>query len=308
MKKINPLYKLSAGLFLVAIIIISIKNLTNKENIATYRKESDTNNTKVFFYISGCVFLGLVARQIQKSRINNIAKNTTQSISIKKNNTSESKNKKTGDLRREVKSYDIKGLEYRNIKDSDRGFFYGYISHIAHEKDKNAIQIINSDNKLIGYLPKGKSKLVKHLYEWHNGTLPCWGNITNDYYFRGSYVSFPLGSPANEINKYVQILEIDKTNTILKNKKSISPDEVFTIFDNYLKAHEIYLTLENKLILIDSPYNLIAGFTKRLEENKDWNRLIKLENYMHIINHMPKTTKPATLRRIEIAKSELAKI
>lgn len=234
-----------------------------------------------------CFFIGLVKSNIKES---NNPLNTNDNIP-KKN---------------EVYIDSINGIDYTdNIQ---YGSFSGIAKITNNSHDKYAIGIyINSS--LTGYVPRGNSKLFNILNSYPNEQIICWGIIYYDDYYKKSFgtINIPLGFTNYEITNTENALKIIPEQLELFNKPNKSTEDYFQLLNN---DNEIYRLITNQKILktINYSFNkhMIPQFSRKLELEKDWENLIKLQKYNFIINELSLTFKNATLKRIEKAKQKLS--
>lgn len=77
----------------------------------------------------------------------------------------------------------IKGINFRDIKDSDIGYHEGYLEPESHNVyDEWAIAIYGDDRKLYGYIPKGQRYLNFLIKKVNRGRVPVEINVGKNEY------------------------------------------------------------------------------------------------------------------------------
>lgn len=222
---------------------------------------------------------------------------------------------------RTYREFEIKALSHRSEDVLMRSLsFVGIAKCVLNPHDKYAVGIFNGNNELVGYVPRGNKKLFNSIQEWHEGKVMCWGGIDfNDFYnkfkyrFSNAHVSIPVGFTEEELNKITYYFSKEKRRRLIQSKhsnKQLSIDEGFELFDLCYEIEEIRKTLKGDYF---EPYrptpmvSLITSLSKKLEEEKNWEGLIRFSKYEEEINLLSSRFKDAALRRIEKAYMELNK-
>jgi len=208
-----------------------------------------------------------------------------------------------------IKEFNLKGLYYLDLNPKlDVGNFIGIAETEYNEHDMYAIAIYNKDYKHYGYISRGNKRLNNSLEEWHNGKVMVWGGLDyNDYNDKwyGS-VFLPIGLSIEQIKKIKKIFSlIDENNREIKNKINTT-EKYFEILERHREIANLLQELNNpKEIFYIFPRNLIPSISKHLETEKNWKKLIELENYNDLILELSETFKKSTLNRIIKAKNKL---
>jgi len=250
------------------------------------------------FLLGLVFFIGLIIIiTVLSSKKNN--KETSFENSNQKNNT----NTSNCYVKNEVFNFELKGIFYNDYKRT--GDFLGFAKNTYNSHDKYSVGIF-INNKLAGYPPKGNYRLHNTINQIHNNNLLCWGNIHYDE-FRNQYsgtVNIPIGFTMEELEKTETALQLIFEQDILSKKENKSIEDFFKLLNNDSKIYEL-ITNEKILKTINYYFNknIIPQLSKRLEQEKDWENLIKLENYKLAINDLSENFKNSTLKRIEKAKS-----
>lgn len=209
-----------------------------------------------------------------------------------------------------IKTFDVKGMFYQNLNPKiHNGDFVGYAKTDNNSHDMYAVEIYNNENKLLGYLPKGNKRLNNTLNEWHNGKVIVWGGLSHDDYDDKWYgnVNIPIGLSENELEKVERILNLKSENQNQINKKEKSTEKYFEILNRHREISNLLTDLKNpKEFYYSFPKNLIPSISSYLEKEKNWKKLIELENHQDLISELSEKYKETTLRRIETAKKNVA--
>jgi hypothetical protein len=208
---------------------------------------------------------------------------------------------------RGVKSFEIRGAKYRNLRLSDTGHFIGFVQIEENPHDKYAVAVYKNTATKLGYTPKENIRLHRSLKELYNGKVIAWGYldyIERDNQWKG-IVSIPIGVNDKEIEIVTQI--INKQEEIKGKVKSnnLSINEIFEILELAYELNEkCKQILSYHKFNVEVPKTLIPSLSKELENKKDFPNLIRLEKYLFLINELSEKYKLTTLNRIEQAKTD----
>ncbi len=241
-------------------------------------------------------------QKIQTNKINESDKTETPRLSNKKENEKMLYKKKG------IKSFEIRGTYYRDLNETDTGDFVGYVSCENNSHDQYAVGIYNDNECLIGYVPKGNRRLNESLIEWHKEKVIAWGNLQFDDYYNKWYgvVYIPIGMDGKQIQSIEETFNFIKKNKSLISKKELSTSEYFEILENHKKIRSNLNIIKDKdNLFYYFPKTIIPSLSKKLESEKDWNSLIKIEDYDDLLNDLSETFRNSTLKRIEKAKEIL---
>lgn len=211
---------------------------------------------------------------------------------------------------REIRHFEIRGMFYRSdLKRSDEGSFVGYVICEDNSHDKYAVAVYKEGGKMLGYTPRNNKRLNDSLRKWHNGKLFCWGLLEFDEYQEkwGGGVYIPVGLPDYELNA---IKRINNLNKELSSVLSFTP----TTTEQNFRALEINQEINFQFKIIDKPKGLLHFFpktiipslSKKLEKDKQWSELVRLEQFKEEIDNLSDKFMSTTYKRIERAKRELA--
>jgi hypothetical protein len=263
----------------------------------------------IFFII--VIFIILVGYFIGKSK-------PTKSSSGKTNNSTrvqkEVLDNKVGEnllyKKKGIKTFDLKGMYYRKLDPTnDSGSFIGFAKCENNKHDTYAVGIYNEQNKLLGYTPKGNKRLNTSLTEWHKGRVPAWGFLRYDNYDKKWYgtVNFPIGYTLEQIEKVKNVLTLQCENELQIGKKEKQTERYFEILKRHQEIKKLLEDLKNpEEIYYSFPKNLIPTISNHLEKEKNWEKLIELEQHLDLINELSEKFKETTLRRINSAKANVA--
>jgi len=238
--------------------------------------------------------------------IGKVSTNVTQNTNTNQRRTQNEPSGRTqADLKREIKDYEIKGVFHQRLNLSDTGFFTGTAKTTYHSEDPNCIEVIRNDGKLLGYFPRGNHRLHKSIREWHDGSVKVWGYIGYEEYKNqwDGRVYIPLGLPEKIIEDIFNVFLLESENKKILHNSNLRKSDIFFTLDNHISIREVLKQFpKNKVPYNGYPGNIIPSFSKKLEEQKDWYSLIKLEDYPDVLNEMSERFKNTTLKRIEKAK------
>lgn len=209
-----------------------------------------------------------------------------------------------------IKAFDIKGMFYQKLNpETDNGEFIGFAKCENNSHDMYAVGIYNEDGKLLGYTPKGNKRLNLSLKEWHSGKTVTWGNLRHDDYddkwYGTAYI--PVGFTLGQIEKLERILKLKRENEIQIKLKEKETEKYFEILSKHREISKLLADIKNPEELFYSfPKNLIPSISSHLEKEKNWEKLIELEKYQDLINELSEKFKETTLKRINIAKENVA--
>lgn len=209
-----------------------------------------------------------------------------------------------------IKTFDMKGMFYQNLNPQIHiGEFIGYAKTDINSHDMYAVEIYNIDNKLLGYTPKGNKRLNFSLDEWHSGKIIVWGALSHDDYDDKWYgsVNIPVGFSENQLEKVVQVLNLKSENQNQINKKEKTTEKYFEILNRHREISTLLSELKNpKEFHYSFPKNIVPSISNHLEKEKNWEKLLELEKHQDLIFELSEKFKETTLKRIEIAKKNIA--
>ncbi len=214
-----------------------------------------------------------------------------------------------------LRVYELRGLKYRGIKDSDVRFFVGTARSTFNSHDRYAVEIVRDDGKRLGFIPKGNVRMSRYLSSRPDKSIICYGwierqfgdNWENPYYGR---VVIPVLCSQLELNALSRVLTIyTEVTPKLKEHKLLSLEDALKVLelDNEKRQLERDFPIIPNLSYTNI-YNLMSGITSQLEKGKHWVQLQKLESLELLINELPERQKGAVIRKIVLAKSQLSKL
>lgn len=256
------------------------------------------NNFEVFFYIGLLIFfIFLIAKSKSKSV------NTTD-INTYKNSyaetTNENSNQSSIYKKKEIKQFEIKGVFYNNTKNHS-GDFIGLVKNTYNSHDKYSVGIFYNDS-LLGYAPKGNFRLHNYINNSTYKKMLCWGFISFNGYDNSQYgtVYIPVNYTDQEVEEIHNNLTLITSQKLLFDKQNKTTEDYFTILENDFK-------IKNSIPISALNYNfnkkLIPELSKKLEQEKDFNSLLRLKKFDYLIEELSDIFKNTTLKRIEKAES-----
>jgi len=208
-----------------------------------------------------------------------------------------------------IKRFDLRGIQYRSLLPIDEGQFVGIAKCDYNSHDQYAVAIFNERNVHIGFVPKGNKRLHDSLSQWHGGNLFVWGGIEQDSYdkkWRGE-VYIPIGLSSDQIEKLEEIFSLLRNRDNILNKDSISSEEYFTILDFQQGIINNVSHLKDSTgIYFELPSRILSTLSKQLETERDWTRLIVLENHINLIEKLNDKYAGAIKKRIIKAKANIS--
>ena len=211
---------------------------------------------------------------------------------------------------RGIKTFEMKGMYYLDLNPNIHGKeFIGYAICEDNEHDKYAVEIYNNNNELLGYTPKGNKRLNNSLLEWNNGKVLAWGGLSFENYNDKWYgtVFIPVGFTSEQIEKLNIIIKLRNKNKENIKKKDKSTEMYFEILNNHKIIKQHLFDLNNpEEIYYSFPKNFIPSISSHLEKEKNWSRLIQLEDFPDLISNLSKKYKETTLKRIDKAKKNIS--
>lgn len=210
-----------------------------------------------------------------------------------------------------LRDYEIRGLKYKSISDSDVAYFIGKASSVYNSHDRYAIEIVREDGKKLGFIPKGNVRMYNYIQALPSKSVVCYGwierqfgdNWDNPYYGR---VVIPALYSSEELELLSQYLELEARNTkLLANHQELTIDESFEV----LRLDKELRELGGNLPVQKQPsYShikaVLTKLSSTLEKEKRWSELRTLGEFQQLTAELPETRKAALLRRIELGKEK----
>ncbi len=210
-----------------------------------------------------------------------------------------------------LRDYEIRGLKYRGINDSDVKFFIGAARSTFNSHDRYAVEIVRNDGKRLGFIPKGNVRMSRYLSSRPDKSIICYGwierqygdNWENPYYGR---VVIPVLCSQEELDALSRVLTIyTEVTPKLKEHKLLSLEDSLKVLELDNEKRQLERDFPILPILsYTNVFNLISAITARLEKLKRWGELEKLESLELLISELPERQKGVVKRRIELAKSQ----
>jgi hypothetical protein len=203
-----------------------------------------------------------------------------------------------------IKKVEIQEARYdRSINDIE--FFIGTASVHPNEYDKYNVDILNETGSRIGHI-ENNHHLSNSLKEWHNGTVFTFGKIQipNDAGTSKKGIAFiPIALEESMVNNLkLALRKLKKRHSIL-SEHSIPSIKYLKIIDD----HKFISAILSQLGLTDEintslPKKIIPALSKQLEDEQDWDGLLKLEKYSDLIDELSERFAGTIYRRIGNAK------
>ena len=210
--------------------------------------------------------------------------------------------------KKDYRDYELKGVAYHSVRDSDIGIFKGWASTTFNSHDRYAVEIRHEDGRKFGFIPKGNFRMANYIDSTHNNRVPIWGYIARDDYGRDKstlfgHVSIPVLFDSAELKTIDEVLtSYVKLLGLLENHESLNWEEAQEAFelDKHLrtagKALKPSLRFDYANIM-----GLMTRWSIAHEKSKDYSGLIKLGRYQALISSMPTARQNGIQKRIEKA-------
>jgi len=236
-----------------------------------------------------------------------------KTIDSKENKTTKSQNY----IKPEIKSFIIKGIHFCNLDESKYNTsgtdFIGKAMITDNPHDKYAVGIYDDNNTLLGYVSKGNQKLYNYLDILPGKKVIAFGWIRFDsYYDKKAYawdgsVNIPTGYSNEKLELLTRFL------TLKKQIPSSSSKITDKSTENYLKILNIHKEITSILIKLNDvnlsysfPKNILPSIGNHLLKEKEYEKLIELEEYDDLIMELNEKYRISLLNKIEDAKRKLA--
>ncbi|PWE00527.1 hypothetical protein [Marinilabilia rubra] len=201
-----------------------------------------------------------------------------------------------------IKKVEIKA--YHDIKLS--GFFRGEAKVRPDEHDKYNVDIFVNDNDLIGHIEKNR-RLSNSITVWHNGAvfafglIPTSGDVDNSQ--QKTFAFIPVGLSDNATEEILTALRKLEDREKILEKEEIASNDYLQILNDHQLVSEVFkkYDLLNEFDISLSK-KLIPALSKQLEEEEDWEGLLKLEKHASLIDELSERFAGATYRRISKAR------
>lgn len=209
---------------------------------------------------------------------------------------------------REIKSFEMKGMYYRNLTMVEYLEFQGYAETEENPHDKYAVAVYNIKGLHLGYVSRGHKRLSDSINAWHDSKVFAWGNIQynkyKDRWYGGVYI--PIGLTDIEIQTIKTIFTLKERRNELLDLQEPSTEESFQILSIQHEILSLFNSLEKPTgIFIELPSRFVTRLSIELEKNKDYASLVRLGEYDELIQTVNKQYLNAILKRIETAKQKL---
>ncbi len=209
---------------------------------------------------------------------------------------------------REVKRFEMKGMYYRNLTESEYLDFQGFIETEDNPHDKYAVAVYDKTGTHLGYVSRGHKRLSDSIDAWHNSKVIAWGTIHFDRYrdkwFGGVYI--PIGLKDVELQNIETIFTLKERRNELLAGKDLTIETSFQILEMQQDMLSLFNSIEKPDgIFVELPPLFITRFSAELEKSKDYRSLVKLSEYDNLIQTVNGRYLNAILKRIESAKEKL---
>ncbi len=261
------------------------------------------NFKPVFFSIVGTV---LSAATIVLFRMRKRIRKTPASVKQAASIPSQNANFAPNEL---YKTAGIKHVEIKDIPETisitnGSGHFTGEALVQPTEHDKYNVNIVDENGTLVGHAEKNR-RLSNSLSAWHHGQIFVFGKIhrNGDESPVTGYAFIPAGFKPEDIDHLKLVFEkLEKRHKTLE-KLDISSEEYLKILEDHHFISEILKKMGiSEEVDARLPKKIIPSLSKQLEDEQNWDGLIKLEQYSDLINELSERFAGTTYRRIGKAR------
>ena len=206
------------------------------------------------------------------------------------------------------KTAGVKRLELKDVPgDVSPSFindrFIGEAVVAPGEHDKYNVEIFDEQDVFLGRVSKNR-RLSHSLSAWHGGRLFVFGHIANEVEGppQGT-VYVPAGFEENQIHRLRSVFEkLEKRRDILSTPV-ISSQEYLEILEDHKFISTVLFEMGiQDEIDVSLSKKIIPTLSRQLEEEQDWEGLIKLEQHSDLIDELSERFAGTTYRRISKAK------
>jgi len=206
------------------------------------------------------------------------------------------------------KTAGIKRLELKDVPgdvspSTIDGLFTGEALVNPGEHDKYNVDVFDEQGVFLGRIAKNK-RLNYSLSAWHGGRQFVFGRLVNEADgTRPGTVFVPAGIDEKQVERLKNVFEKLRKRHDILSTPVVSSQEYLEILDDhkYISSvlfdlgifDEIDITLSRKII---------PALSRQLEEEEDWDGLIKLEQHSDLIDELSERFAGTTYRRISKAK------
>jgi|GEM_PF-1715026 len=207
----------------------------------------------------------------------------------------------------------VKKLELKNIPESltfsDSSYDFTGLARVhPNEHDKYNVDVLDNNGSFLGNIVKNR-RLSHSLSEWHAGEVFAFGKINksnNESALSGIvYISAGLNSSQTEDLKNV-FEKLNKRHRIL-SKPDISSEEYLQILDDHKFISRVLFQLDI-VDEIDASLSkkIIPALSRQLEDEQNYEGLLKLEKHSDLIDELSERFAAATYKRIRKAREKLS--
>ncbi|WP_025006638.1 hypothetical protein [Marinilabilia salmonicolor] len=206
------------------------------------------------------------------------------------------------------KTTGIKKAEVKQLTKNAPFIIPGIITGTAcvrpDEHDKYNVDILDPNGNNIGHIEKNR-RLCNSLEAWHQGSVFTFVKVTESGEIETSSGTafIPAGLPREETKKLKEVFDkLAKRNKIL-SEENISSKDYLEILKDHKQISKTLVALNiDDLINIALSKRLIPALSRQMEDQQDWQGLLKLEKHSDLIDELSERFAGTTYRRISKAK------
>jgi hypothetical protein len=182
--------------------------------------------------------------------------------------------------------------------------FTGEVRIDPDDHDKYKISVHDNQGRAIGPIGKNR-RLSNSITAWHQGKVFTFGRLTkNDESGSVSGFTFiPVGLSNEQTKNLKGVFEkLHKRKTVLA-QPNITSSEYLSILNDHKFISTVLFQLDiSDVIDVTLSKRIIPALSKQLEDEQDWQRIIKLDKHNDLIDELSERFAGATYRRITKAK------
>lgn len=211
------------------------------------------------------------------------------------------------------KTAGVKKLELKNIPESltfsDSSYdFTGMARVHPNEHDKYNVDVLDNNGSFLGNIVKNR-RLSHSLSEWHAGEVFAFGKIktTNNESALSGIVYIPAGLNNSQIEDLKNVFEKLNTRHRILSKPDVSSEEYLQILDDHKFISRVLVQLDI-VDEIDASLSkkIIPALSRQLEDEQNFEGLLKLEKHSDLIDALSERFAAATYKRISKAREKLS--
>jgi len=202
-----------------------------------------------------------------------------------------------------VKRLEIKDVPGDVSPSTIDDLFTGEVVVNSGEHDKYNVDVFDEQGVFLGRI--GKNRRLSHsLAVWHGGRQFVFGRLLSEGDgTRHGNVFVPAGFDERQIERLKNVFEKLRKRHDILSTPVVSSQEYLEILDDhkYISTVLFELNISDEIDIALSK-KIIPALSRQLEEEEDWDGLVKLEQHSDLIDELSERFAGTTYRRISKAK------